>query len=478
MRFERIALATGNLTSRTIRRSVGERGIGERAPNLLQQVGGLIAKAFRAGKGLVNSIINKIKTFEWNFSDLGNALAEGLYELLYFDWNISDKEIEEEIKQNNITIARMFGNLAGQGLVWFASAGVAKLLAFKFPVLAGKVGLELAKEGTQTMKAQMISTLKTTGEIMAKSQLLKKYGWLRKRIKGGKETKGGKPWILAEKIEEKVEQIKSPELRAFVSGAVDGAIDALVDVIYVVAFTLDDHYQSQREALQDAGEPIRTVQVYPNADSEEFVVIEDTQENVEAQITNYLGVHSLVENRDVGTVVGQPYDDWYTLTPQGRKLLLEFNGKEKPPFRDTDGKETRRVQVSIPDAKAGIGWNDLKTIRPFTWGNYMARGVFENRRQMTVWGASESEAKNTLLELARLSTKQLIQVSVSHPEIQNPARKKKATRVYPVHATMLVRKSTQTANSTPLIDGQNREMARTRVQIWKDDPPPGFAGFQ
>jgi hypothetical protein len=217
------------------------------------------------------------------------------------------------------------------------------------------------------------------------------------------------------------------------------------------------------------------VQVFPDANSEESIIIEDTQENVEASINNYLGNHDLVSNRDIGTVVGQPYDDWYGLTPQGRRLILEYNAKAKPPFYDDKGKLTKRVQISIPDVKASLSWNDLKyTLLKFTWGNYLARGVFENRRQMTVWGATEAEAKSTLLTLAKLSTKSLIQVSVSHPEVQNIKRKKKPTLVYVSHATLLIRKPTVGATDYTLIDGQNQKMAKTRFELWRDEAPPNL----
>ena len=254
--------------------------------------------------------------------------------------------------------------------------------------------------------------------------------------------------------------------------------DAILDVGYVVSFTLDDFFEAQRLATDSFSEPVRTLEVFPDRESDESIILEDTQENVENQLNTYLGNHELISDRDIGVVVGNTYDDWYTLKPQGRKLTLEFRGKEKPPFVEDNGKQIKRVQIAIPNVKPGIGWNDLKSrVRKFTWGNYLARGVFEDRRQMSVWGASANEAKQTLIELANLSTKSLIQVTVSTPEVQNLKRRKKPTVVYPTHAVMLIRKPTVGRDDYTLIDGQNREMVRTRLELWRDEPPEDFTGF-
>jgi hypothetical protein len=362
----------------------------------------------------------------------------------------------------------------GTGTVWIASIAVSAALTVKFPILAGRVALALAEEGGQELRGQLTGFLSTTTQNVIRSVLLGSFLWARKQIKG-EQKENKKPWILATKIEEKVQAIKNKTLRNFTQGFLDGAFDSILEIGYVVAFTLDDYYAVAREANNATVEPVRTVQVFPDANSEESIIIEDTQENVEASINNYLGNHDLVSNRDIGTVVGQPYDDWYGLTPQGRRLILEYNAKAKPPFYDDKGKLTKRVQISIPDVKASLSWNDLKyTLLKFTWGNYLARGVFENRRQMTVWGATEAEAKSTLLTLAKLSTKSLIQVSVSHPEVQNIKRKKKPTLVYVSHATLLIRKPTVGATDYTLIDGQNQKMAKTRFELWRDEAPPNL----
>ncbi|MBD2394600.1 hypothetical protein H6G11_10085 [Cyanobacterium aponinum FACHB-4101] len=480
MQFDNFTIERPSLLSNITREFVGERTFNEFAALSTQNTGGggVLGFLFNTSKRFLGFLLKSALSFiEWSFTGLWELIVESTYELVYFDWNQSDAEIQAEINSGNNVILQQFGQLIGSGSMWIASIAVSSALTVKFPVLAGRVALALAEEGSQTLRGQLTGVLSNTTQTVIRNLALASYIGIRKLIKGTPTSKSGKPWTIAEKIDEKVNNIPSQGLRQFTQGVLDGVLDSIIDIGYVVSFTLDDFYAASANANSNQ-QPIRRLEIFPDGNSDESILLEDQQDEVEAQLNNYLSAHSLVSNRDIGTVVGQPYDDWYTLTPQGRKLLLEFNGKEKPPFIDSNGDRTKRVQISIPDAKPGISWNDLKAIRPFTWGNYMARGVFENRRQMSVWGSSESEAKNTLLEFAKLSTKSLVQVSVSHPEIQNPSRKKKPTRVYPVAAVMLVRKATQGTNSTTLIDGQNRETARTRVELWRDDPPQGFSSFQ
>lgn len=495
MQLTRLFIDRSTLGSQITRNFLGERNFDTLAAHFLpsnqaneeeNSGGGFLSFLWNAGKKFVGFLVSGIIGFvEWSIGGVIRYCIEKVIEVANFDWAQSDADLGNAIRQNNNIIANQLGRFVGSGAVWLGSIVLAKGISLKFPVVAGRVALDLAKEGGPNLKSQLAGALNVSGELLLESLAMGAYAgarWMLRRIfpkipffsgNGGR-----KPWTFAQATSNLIQKIPGGSyVKAFVEGATEGALDSLLDVAYVISFSLDDHYAAIREAQLADQAPIRTIEVFPNENSNESILISAPQDNIEETLTNYLTTHDLIENRDVGTVVGQPYDEWYGLQPQTRKLTLEFNAKEKPPFRDDSGKQTRRVQISIPNVKAGISWNDLKQIRRFTWGNYMARGVFEDRRQMTVWGASESEAKQTLQELSQLCTKQLIQVSISHPEVQNPTRRKTPTVVYPVYATMLVRKTTTSPGNSTLIDGQNREMARKRIEIWKEEPPENFTGF-
>lgn len=438
----------------------------------------------------VNWIAGKALGFlQWSFTGILQFVFKVIGKVWNFDWTQSYEEINAEIKSNNLQIVGGLGQLLGSAGGWTASIALAGKAAIKFPVLGARVGLALAEEGGQTLRNQIGSFLENTTEAILDNIALTVFSGYRRIGELILQMRGGDPidWesrdtlSFQKQTENTVEKIDNDYIKQFVRQFGDGFLDAIMDVAYVVSFTIDDHFlatQAAVDMMETNNEPIRRVEVFPNEDNdEESIILEDSQNNVELSLNNYLSTHEVIGNRDVGVVVGQTYDEWYTLKPQSRKLVIEFRGKEKPPFLNSDGSLVQRVQIAIPNVKPGVGWSQLKQIRKFTWGNYMARGVFKDCRQMSVWGATESEAKSTLLDLARLSSEDLIQVSVSHPEIQNPSRKKKPTLVYPAYATMLVRKTSSSGTNTTLIDGQNSAMARKRIEIWKDDPPTNWTGF-
>lgn len=424
-----------------------------------------------------------------SFTSLVNFAFMQIQKVVNFNVMQSYEDIWEETVSNWQVLTGQLGGLLGTGGGWLASIGIAGRYAIKFPVLGARIGLALAEEGTETFKQQLGGFIENTAEVLIDNIGMAVFSGYRKIGEALNQSLGGapiswenrKPWSIARGSEALIESIDNDFVRIFVESFKDNFIDAIMDVAYVVSFTVDDHYLATQAAVDSAPEnfePIRTLEVFPDATNEaESIILEDTQNNVELALNNYLATHQLIGNRDIGTVVGQTYDEWYTLRPQSRKLVIEFRGKETPPFLNDDGSIAQRVQIAIPNAKASISWTDLKLIKRFTWGNYLARGVFEDRRQMSVWGATEAEAKDTLLALANLSTGDLVQVSVSHPEIQNIKRRKSPTIVYPTFATMLVRKTTVGVNDYTLIDGQNKAMARQRLEIWKEDPPDWFSGF-
>lgn len=485
MQLTNAVLSREDLRSHFVREFIGEREFQD--VSTLQVATGVNLGNLTRWKW-VNWIIGKaLGFFEWSVTGIFQYLLRQTMKAVNFDMTQTYEEINKEIESNNLMAVSQIGQLLGSGTIWLGSIAIAGKTAIKFPVLASRVGLELAKEGGETLRSQISSFLENTTEAMIDNILMATWGGWR-RIGEILNTLSGNPPInwenhdtlsLVKVGDTLLSKIPGGKwVRTLVTNYFEGMLDAALDVAYVVTFTIDDYLLATQAATDRDSEPIRRIEVFPNVNNQdESIILEDTQNNIEVSINNYLSTHSLVDNRDIGTVVGQTYDEWYTLRPQSRKLVIEFRGKEKPPFLNSDGSLAQRTQIAIPNAKIGISWNQLKAIKRFTWGNYMARGVFDDRRQMTVWGSTDTEAKEQLLALAQLSQSDLVQVSVSHPEIQNIKRRKQPTLVYPCFATMLVRKPTVGANDFTLIDGQNRAMARERIEIWQDDAPAGFNGF-
>ncbi len=484
MKLSKLLLERDSLDSQIVRNFLGERTFDDLSTSFAQQPG-LLGFLVDTSKKFGGWLIAGLNFIGWSVGTILEWAITQVTELVTFDWEQTDEEIRESIAQSNKYIGNQWGQFAGRGLVWLVSIGLAKGLTVKFPVMAGRLALTLAEEGGQDLKGSFLSSLSVSAEETVNVLALAVYGYSRSVIRDTffndakaqkiKENKTLKQIFKVGKTVWKYIPFKNL-IKGFIQGLFEGAIDGLYDVAYTISFSIDDHFQAIREAQNSTeNEPTRTVEILPEGeDSKEKIILQLPQERAEVEIQNYLQNHSLVENRDLGTVVGEPYADWYHKAPQQRKLVIEFLNRNAPPFYSRKTKLTR-VQISIPDAKKGIDWTDLKTkIKKYTWGGAWCKIIFTNRRFMMVWGATRNEAEQQALSLAKLSTLEILQTSFGEIERQNPKRKKRPTVVYPCFAMMLVRKSSATAD-TSTIDGKNLAMAKTRVPIWKDEKPSDFA---
>lgn len=477
MNLSPITLVRSSLASEITRNFIGESVFDELATYSRTNNNGIIKTLFKAGSKFIGFLAKSALSFiEWSFSGLWDLTVQTFYELWYYDWNQSDEEIKKEIENNNELIIKSLGQLVGSGSVWITTIAVSAGLSIKYPVLAGKIALALAEEGGQEIKGQLTSFLQTTTESVIKNLVMSSHIAIRRANKN--RIRSTEPYILADKVETKIQKIKNKVVRNFIAGFLEGAEDAIIDSGYVISNTLDDFYLSQREAIEASRGPVRTIEVFPNAsNTDESVILHGPQEVVTEQLQGYLSTYQGIANRDMGVIIGQPYDDWYSARPQSRKLLLEFDSKETPPFRKNN-KSTKRVQISIPNAKPGITWEKLKNlVRKFTWGPHLAKGVFDTRRQIWVSGVSESEAINTLMLLATLSKDKLIDCGISHKTMQQKSRKKVPVVVHLVYASMLVREQTTSANDYQTVDGKNQKMIKTRWEMWHQNKPENLSSF-
>ena len=480
MNLSPITITRNSLASEITRNFIGESVFDELARYSSSDNNSSIGTIFKVGSKFFGFLAKAALSFiDWTFGGLWDLVVQTYYELKYYDWNQSDEEIKQQIKSNNQQLVQSLGRLIGSGTVWVITIGVSAGLSVQYPVLAGRVALALAEEGGQEIKGQLTSFLSTSTETLTRNLIMSTHIGIRRIIREiNKNNKRTKPYLLQKKVKKVPKKVPNDFFKDFGTGFSEGVEDAIIESGYIVAYTLDDYYMSQREAIEASGGPVRTIEVFPDArNTDESIILHGTQETVTEQVQTYLATHQGIANRDVGIMIGQPYDDWHSARLQGRKILLEFDEKQFPPFKK-DGKSTRRVQITIPNVKAGITWNKLKTLIPkFTWGPHLAHGIFDTRREMWVYGSTENEATNTLNIAASLSMDTLIDTGISHKTSQNKSRKKVPTVVYLVYASMLVRIPTVGANDYQTIDGKNRKMIKTRWEMWHENKPENLDPF-
>ncbi len=432
---------------------------------LARRLGGFVLRVASAAVG-------------WLLRNLWDLLVDAYFEIINFDFNQLDSDIQTAINANNLQIFGALGQFAGSSLVWIASAGLAAGLTLKFPVIAGKVFMALAEEGSDEIRGQLVGLIQVSGYAMSRSLLLSSFLTLRRLKLFGLApvTERREPWTIAEEVEERVQRIESNALRVFVENFLEGVEEAVIEAGYVVSYAIDDYYQAAKYASQGQLGKERAVVITPNEELRgETVVLSGKTEILKPQIQQMLGTHRLIHNRDVGEIVGQPAEDWYRAGVQRRKLTIVFKSKSEPPWRNASGERVKTVTYTIPEPKRGLNWQEIKlAARLYDWGKYRATANLDNGRQMAVYGASEAEAERKLRELLVLSTGEMITLSVTEEKDRNIALRKDPQRMYPAYAYLLVRRPTSSITGTTDLSGQRFRDEKTRVELWTTVEPPDF----
>jgi hypothetical protein len=476
-----INIVKSALSSQLARELIGERVIDIFTALSTEEVegdeeGGIIQTIWGIGKKLVGFVINAAKAIVgWLLRNGWEILIQLTYELVNFDWNQTDAAIRQQMQSNNERIAMSLGAFAGTGLVWVASIAIAGLATIKFPVLAGKIALDLAREGGEEIRGQLNSLLYSTRDAVASNIVLGGLLTLRQlRLFGLVPiTQEKEPWTIAGEIEERIERIDNGMIRAFVRGFLESAVDAIIEVGYVVSYSIDDYYEAVKLANQSQLGEQRSVILQPDTRVEENVIITGPQELVKQNIQTAITTHRLIYNRDVGAIVGQPAEDWVRGGIQRRKLVIVFKSRKEPPWRVT-GESTKEISYTIPEPKTGLSWQELKTAaKHWTWGRFRATANLENGRQMAVYGATKEEAEEKLRELKTLTSLEILTLSVSEERDRHPNLRKSPTRMYPAYATLLIRRSTAQNSGVTDLSGRNYREENFRIELWPDSQPEG-----
>jgi len=483
-----ITITPRELLSRVARSAIGGEGDDEgvRTINIFQSLTNNETEEqqglFRWVVGLVARLGNFLlrvaaRAVGWLLRNIWEILVTATLEIINFDWNQTDQALQSQIQANNIAIAGALGDLAGTGSVWIASVVIAGAVSLKFPVLAGKVALALAEEGGDEIRGQLNSFLYTVRDSVTRNLILSSLLTARRlRIFGLVPiTDQRQPWTIAGEIEERIERIDNPYLRAFTENFVESAGEAIIEAGYVVSYAIDDYYRAAKLANQSQFGTVRTVVIKPdrNLDGEK-ITLSGEERLVKQSIQQAIAVHRFVHNRDLGTLVGQPAEDWLRAGLQRRKLTVVFKSKQQPPWTPATGNErVREVSYTIPDADLGLTWEKIKTAaRVFTWGKFRATANLDNGRQIAVYGATPAEAEDKLKELLTLSTARLLTMAVSEEKDRHPNLRKEPRRMYPAYATLLIRRSTAEATGTNDLSGNNFRQEHVRIDLWPDTQPP------
>lgn len=204
-----------------------------------------------------------------------------------FNWLVSDKEIDNEIKNAQNGLYGMAGELVGQSLGYVVGGAIPGAFTFLLNKhMAAAIFENLKEEAAEELGAQLSSLMRATFRSFTTALIKRQFKSARKYLKKNpnhplskiiREKMGekkfrewgntdGQSFTIANQVEERVEAIKDPRLQQFTENFLEGFGEALQEAGYIVANSADTFMATQammnrRQAGLDPDENVVVAQV-------------------------------------------------------------------------------------------------------------------------------------------------------------------------------------------------------------------------
>lgn len=450
-----------------------------------------------------------INTAGWTFQQLmGGVVALGQY-FWNFNWNITGDQIDEQVQGRLVAIAGVVGGVLGKALGYTVCGATAGALIGVFSPHAARY--VLTKLGDEALD-EVLGDLHGLFSVVAQSAI--KIAWLR-AYQGGRallkasqrgfaglvdkfspgsidwetfnqQQSNNKHFSFARELEERIENIPSPISENFFEEFFEEFGEGCQDALYIIGGLLDE-YVNTKKAVQSVLGPETSVIVTPNRKLEEDTVfIVGNERLIKPVITQTIANHQLIENRNLGMIVGSPANEYVRAKVQTRRLVLHFYNKPNPPYSSNNGFLLRESTISIPDVKRSVSWQDIKIAcggeNGYLWGKYKANATLDNGRKLTVYCSSENEGENLIKRLLLLTTAELLTLSITEEKNEgirktNPNYRKEPTRMYPSYATILGREKLLGHTEGQATTQGNFKNVRLRLDLWPVTAPDNAANI-
>ncbi len=302
-----LSISLNSLASRAARKvaagSSGIRRIAINATTATQEDDNPVSSVYNAierfGQSLMRGTLQAFATlFQISWSALwGQTVSLGLF-LINFNWNSTDQQLDQQIKQAEIALAAARGSLAGQSL-GFAICGLiptATIAVFNEP-LALYMMKELGEEAADEIAASLANLIRLQFNLQARqvfTALFKNYRTLLRGAAIGfanvlvamgiltqesvdKANKNrNEPWSFAGAMEDSIDSIKDPVEQAYAEEFWDEFQDSCIEAGFIVAGAADSYFAMQKMANQSTLGDYGVVTIEPIRDNDGVVDVNAT----------------------------------------------------------------------------------------------------------------------------------------------------------------------------------------------------------
>ncbi|MBW4644758.1 MAG: hypothetical protein KME23_17645 [Goleter apudmare HA4340-LM2] len=496
------------LESRQVRSALGNRSFNPKFENAQRDdEGGLLGWLWNAGSRLVGFLISQAgNLISFTLTGLWSLFVSTVQFIWNFDWNMSDQSIDQQIRQRWDAIGGLLGGTVGN-LIGYLGCGVlpgAIIMSFN-EAMGAYVLKNVTEELAEEFLANLSNLVRYTFMSGVQSLLLWSFKNIRKWIKtnvdvvnrffGSKAADAVKAWgapnskpgSFAMGVDEAVESIDNSFVRNFVEEALEEAWDGCVEAGYVVANSIEA-FLAQEKLAQEQMPPMgegKYVEITPDRSiDDQRIVLAGPEAALRPVIVQTLTNYQLMEQRDIGTFVGTPIDDYLRGKPRSLSLQVQFFSVPTPPWSKRLGQDRLvSASYSVPDIDpAKLDWERIKLacggINGYLYGRFRATGLLNNGRQMAVYAVTGDEAEDRLRALLTLSKAELIKkptITEDRTEDVTGSYIKQPVKVYPAYFTLFNQYRVPGALGSGIpINGKRYIRKEERIDLWVDVEPPNF----
>ena len=497
----RIAIAGASRT-REIKKSQPDQG--NWFTNLLGSIWGGFTN-------LTGFIVGALGAIGFSFVTLYNWLRGGISFIYNFNWNITDQQIDQQLKQMRLMLVGQMGETAGNFIGFLACGVIPGLIIAKFNKPLGAYVLkEVSEEAFDELMGNLRILLSQTTRTIAAHIMYGAYKNIRRSIKevfrnpnskqslAAKSIFGpnfnnwvqawgapnSKPWSFRIAVEEAIESLPDGYIQEFVENFYEGFLEGCDEAGFVVAQSLDSWYAEQRLANNQLLGDDTVLEVTPNREAEsERVLVAGPMQLVKTQLVNIVTQHQLIDNRDIGQFVGEIHRESMSKNfIEGIAIKINFRGEKEPPFRTS-----KRVNYTIPMIKISkLDWEVIKLAcggtNGYNWGRFIARVKFTapGVGALQIYGATSEEAEDRAKAFIELTALEIAGLTITEEKKEGKRREfdkvlyKEATRVYPAFLVIVNReKVLLEEQGKATLSGTYKER-RFRIPLWTNEAPSDF----
>lgn len=327
-----------------------------------------------------------------NFSQIVMGSAMTLYT---FDWNKTDKAIQEQIEGNNKAMAAQGGRLTADGLIRWTGLGVTANVRHRYPSIDPSVLATIDEENKEELVASIQGAIVAMRSAMQSNAMLTMY-MSGRQLMGKAPNEKGEPWILSDQLDKMVESNPNPMIKAYLTGLKDQAEDAIFDLGFLVTSGVQSQYLMSQMAQKNASGPDRVVKYTPDkAEPNNFTWLSGPTENIKTAINAAKLQGVAIASKDIGQIVATSVQSAMKATEAQRTVTCFFYAGANGASTLPSGKRATKRNMTISNVKLNTDWDKLKTyLRPVSGGPWKVIAHLDDGHQLSGFFASEGEGQS------------------------------------------------------------------------------------